>query len=274
MKAVRLVSMVLVIFATGIFLYQFAQSSNEAAKPTRDDTPATVAQAPRPDAPKIKVTRAAECQWAAKPPVLDGVLDDPCWKDAPPIKHFASYWDKIERAGTTAYLAWDDEAIYYAGVMTDRELKSFGAHRNDSLWDGDVFELFLKPSTERPEYYEFQANPKELVFEVVMPDRGKITGDFQKQPVLGNKAVVKMVGSLDKPGDLDTSWTVEGRIPWTAFSATGGKPKPEAIWSFAICRYDHGPEGTEPVLMSSAPLTKMNFHHYEDYGKLRFVGPK
>jgi hypothetical protein len=26
--------------------------------------------------------------------------------------------------------------------------------------------------------------------------------------------------------------------------------------------------------MSSAPLTKPNFHRYEDYGKLRFEGPR
>ena len=68
-------------------------------------------------------------------------------------------------------------------------------------------------------------------------------------------------------------WTVEGRIPWTAFQPSGGKPKPGDVWRFALCRYDYGPEGTKPVLMSSAPLTQPSFHRHEDYGKLRFDGP-
>ena len=55
---------------------------------------------------------------------------------------------------------------------------------------------------------------------------------------------------------------------------SGGRPRPGASWLFALCRYDYGPEGTEPVLMSSAPLTRANYHRYEDYGRLHFEGPR
>ena len=221
------------------------------------------------------VTREAVCRWAAKPPVLDGKLDDRCWQDAVAITQFASYWDKkTPRPGTRAYLVWDDDALYYAATMTDAELRSYGKHRNDTLWDGDVFEMFFKPSGSGPEYYEFQANPRELIFECYFPRRGDYPKDLSQAPILGNKAVVRLDGTLDHPGDRDTSWTVEGRIPWSAFQPTGGKPKPGDEWRFALCRYDYGPEGTKPVLMSSAPLTKGSFHQHEDYGKLRFEGPR
>jgi Carbohydrate family 9 binding domain-like len=220
------------------------------------------------------VTRAAVCRWAAEPPVLDGKLDDRCWQRTAGIDRFASFWvnPPKSRQGTIAYLVWDDDALYYAGTMTDAELRSFGTKRNDHLWNGDVFELFLKPSAERPEYYEFQANPRGVVFEAPFPKRGHDFGGFAKAPVLGSKAVVALKGTLDQPGDRDESWSVEGRIPWAAFAPTGGKPRPGAEWFFAICRYDYGKEGTEPVTMSSAPLTKSSFHRYEDYGKLRFEG--
>lgn len=220
------------------------------------------------------ITREAVCRWAAKPPTLDGKLDDPCWKDAVPITRFASFWNKTPRAGTRAYLVWDEEAIYYAAEMTDAELRSNGQRRNDTLWDGDVFEMFFMPSATGPEYYEFQANPKALVFECAFPRRGAYPADIHDVPVLGNTAAVHLDGTLDQPGDRDERWTVEGKIPWTAFQATGGKPKPGAEWRFALCRYDHGPKGTQPVLSSSAPLTKPSFHRHEDYGKLRFEGPR
>jgi hypothetical protein len=222
------------------------------------------------------VTRQAVCRWAAQPPVLDGKLDDPCWQKAAVIDRFASFWTekKTPRPGMFAYLVWDDDALYYAGSMTDTELRSFGTKRNDTLWNGDVFELFLKPTVEKPEYYEFQANPRALVFEMVFPKRGQYPDDLTKAPVLGNKAVVALRGTLDQPGDRDEGWTVEGRVPWSAFAPTGGRPKPDDQWLFAICRYDYGPKDTKPITMSSAPLTQPNFHRYEDFGKLRFEGPR
>ena len=220
------------------------------------------------------VTRQAVCRWASKPPVLDGKLDDPCWQQAKVIDHFAAYWNKTPRSGTRAFLVWDDEAIYYAGSMTDAEVRAFGTHRNDTLWDGDVFELFLKPSAGRPEYFEFQGNPRGFVFEMAFSRRGQHPEPYSKGPVLGTKAVTVVDGTLDHPGDKDKGWTIEGRIPWSAFALTGARPKPGDSWLFAICRYDYGPEGTEPIQMSSAPLTQLSFHHYEDYGTLRFEGPR
>jgi hypothetical protein len=220
------------------------------------------------------VTRHAICRWAAQPPVLDGKLDDRCWQKAAVIDHFASFWTKTPRAGTFAYLVWDDDALYYAASMTDAELRAFGTKRNDTLWEGDVFELFFKPAVDKPEYFEFQANPRMLVFEMAFPKRQHDSLAFAKAPPLGSKAVVALDGTLDKPGDRDLGWSVEGRIPWTAFAIAGGKPKPGDEWRFALCRYDYGPEGTKPITMSSAPLTKPSFHHYEDYARLRFEGPR
>jgi hypothetical protein len=221
-------------------------------------------------------TTQAACRWAAQPPVLDGNLDDACWQKAAVIDRFGTFWTdpKSARPGTFAYLVWDDEALYYAGSMTDTELRSFGTRRNDTLWNADVFELFLKPSAEKPEYFEFQANPRALVFEMAFSKRDLSRRDFTSAPALGSKAVVALKGTLDQPGDRDEGWTVEGRIPWSAFAKTGGKPKPGDSWFFAICRYDYGPQGTKPVTMSSAPLTRPSFHQYEDYGKLQFEGPR
>lgn len=220
------------------------------------------------------VTRKAICRWAAQPPVLDGNLDDACWKDAVAIRQFASYWDKkTPRPGMVAYFLWDRDNLYYAARMLDTEVRSAGTKRNDTLWDGDVFEMFFKPSDSSPKYYEFQANPKSLVFECYFPSRGVYPADIHKVPVLGNTAVATVDGTLDQPGDTDKSWTVEGRIPWTAFQPTGGQPRPGAAWKFALCRYDYGPQGTKPVLMSSAPLSRASFHQTEDYGTLQFEGP-
>ncbi|MFO0960586.1 MAG: sugar-binding protein [Isosphaeraceae bacterium] len=218
------------------------------------------------------VTREADCNWADQAPKIDGIADEAVWKKAQVIDKFPAFWKGLDTGKTTrARLLWDDEALYFAAEMTDAELKSFGTKRNDTIWNGDVFELFFKPSADRPEYYEYQVNPKSVILELAIPGRGFNFQEIAAKPPMGFQAVAKVDGTLDRPGDTDKGWSVEGRIPWTIFAPTGGKPKPGDAWSFALCRYDYGPEGTEPVLMSSAPLTRPNFHRYEDYGRLRFV---
>jgi len=220
-------------------------------------------------------TREAVCRKVATAPRIDGKLDDQAWKDAAPIDRFPSFWNRVDpQSGTRAWLVWDDSALYFAAQMPDAELRSFGMKRNDHLWNGDVFELFFKPSTERPNYYEFQVNPKSVILELAFPERGFDLNTLAARPPMGFEAVTVAEGTIDTPGDRDRSWSVEGRIPWSIFAASGGKPKAGDVWNFALCRYDYGLEGTEPVLMSSAPLTKKSFHRYEDYGRLSFEAAK
>ena len=218
------------------------------------------------------VTREASCRRVETAPVIDGDLDDPAWREAAPIEDFPAFWSGSDPAAgsTRALLVWDDEALYFAATMTDADLRAHGTERNDRLWLGDVFELFFKPSEGSPRYYEFQANPRSVILELAFPERGFPFEELAARPPMGFEAVAAVDGTLDRPGDADRSWRVEGKIPWSIFEPTGGRPEPGDVWRFALCRYDYGPEGTEPILTSSAPLTAPSFHRYEDYGRLRF----
>jgi uncharacterized protein (TIGR03067 family) len=214
------------------------------------------------------VTREAECRWTEQAPTIDGKLDDPAWRSASVIDRFPAFWKKSETApahATKAKLVWDREALYYSAEMVDADVRAFGTKHNDHLWNGDVFEMFFKPSLDRPQYFEFQVNPKSVLFEAAFLERNKPVEPFESSKPLGMSAVAATSAS---------GWTVEGRIPWTAFGPTFSRPSSGEEWSFALCRYDYfGPDKTPPVLMSSAPLTRPSFHRFEDFGRLRFVGP-
>ena len=43
------------------------------------------------------VTRKAVCRWAEEPPVLDGKLDDRCWKTATVIDRFRHVLDESQK---------------------------------------------------------------------------------------------------------------------------------------------------------------------------------
>lgn len=210
-----------------------------------------------------------------KAPVLDGKADEKAWADAMPIKSFQAFWSGQQpKLPHEARILWDDEAMYFFAELPDNYLKVFGKKRNDTLWLGDVFELFFKPSTESPAYYELQANPLGLILELPFPRRGYSFEELAALPHQGMEVAVHVEGSIEEPGKKDKKWTVEGRLPWKMFAATGGKPKAGDIWQFQLSYYDYGPDGTEPELGSCAPLTVPSYHRYEDYAGLKFEGAK
>jgi hypothetical protein len=230
-----------------------------------------------PDAPKPAaeppVVRAAECRWAKQPIKIDGRTEDPAWADAQELTGFSVFWEK--KAGethTAARLMWDDDYLYFTAEMEDYDLYADVTERNGMTWLNDVFELFFKPAANKPAYYEFQVNAANTPLELYFPSRG--AGGFRRfAPItkLGLESAVKRRGTLNKHDDKDGGWTVEGRIPWSGFAATGGKPQQGAKWRFALCRYDYSAYLEQPELTSSAPLTRPDFHRYEDYGELTFV---
>jgi hypothetical protein len=216
---------------------------------------------------------AYECRTARGPLALDGLLDEPAWAEAVVIDRFwAPGQGRASKTATRARLLWDAEALWFAAEMEDVDLYATVKDRDGMLWENDVFELFFMPPTARGSYYEFQVGAAGAVLDMFLPSRGAggyfrfVKGD------LGLRAQVRLKGTLNAWDERDEGWTAEGRIPWTAFAATGGAPAAGDVWRFALCRYDYSVAHDAPELSSCAPLTERNFHRYEDYADLRFSG--
>jgi hypothetical protein len=229
--------------------------------------------AQQPDPP---IVRAAECRWAGRTITIDGKLTEAAWEQAQVLQDFAVYWQKRKaQTATKARLLWDNRYLYFSAEMEDTDLFADVKEHNGLTWENDVFELFFKPSADRRAYYEFQVNALNTQLELFLPSRG--SGGYRRfapDTQLGMESAVRLQGTLNNWQDTDTGWTVEGRIPWTAFKATGGRPTAGDKWRFALCRYDYSVAFERPELSSTAPLTQSDFHRYEDYGELTFVGPK
>jgi hypothetical protein len=231
----------------------------------------------RPGEPskEVPAVRAAECRRATSPIQIDGKLDEPAWQQASVLKDFAVYWEhRVPKTTTRARLLWDDQYLYFAADMDDSDLYADVTEHNGMCWFNDVFELFFKPSPSRLGYYEFQVNAANTQLEMYLPSRGAGGyGRFHHRR-LGIESQVVLRGTLNHWQDRDDGWTVEGRIPWTAFQPTGGRPQIGDKWRFALCRYDYSTAFEQPELSSTAPLTDASFHHYEDYGELTFTGSR
>ena len=129
------------------------------------------------------------------------------------------------RARTTARLLWDREWLYFLAELTDTEVTAEVREHDGPMWENDVFELFLKPSEKHAGYYEFEVNPFGAVLDAFFPTEKswRDPGQLHRDP-FHVEAKVVVHGTLNEPGDRDTGWTVEGRIPWSDFNHTGGRP--------------------------------------------------
>jgi uncharacterized repeat protein (TIGR03806 family) len=218
-----------------------------------------------------------ECRWADEPITIDGKADEPAWKHAQVIDHFAMPWagpNALPHTATRARLLWDREYLYFFADMDDSDLYADVTEHDGMTWNNDVFEMFLKPADDKPGYYEFQVSPANTTMDMFLPTR--TSGGYERYKsadAFEFKTAVKLRGTLNRWQDKDTGWSVEGRLRWRDMVQTGGRPNPDEAWKFALCRYDYSVDLDGPELSSCAPLTKPSFHRYEDYATLRFVGP-
>lgn len=219
-----------------------------------------------------------QCAWTSEKITIDGAADEKAWEAATLIEDFAMTWLKDglkpERS-TKARLLWDRDFLYFHAEMEDGDLYADIDEDDGDLWLNDVFELFFKPSKNHGGYYEFQVNPTGAVLDCFFPRRN--AGGLAR--FIGDQdfhidAEVKLNGTLNDWTDQDEGWSVEGRIPWTDFHRSGGRPAADEVWTFHLARYDYSVDLKNGVdSSSSAPLTKYNFHFWEDYEPIRFVGP-
>lgn len=242
---------------------------------------AGAADSPVPPPLKQLPPVAFECRWADTPITIDGKPDEPAWTHAEAVEAFHLPWlgdqARMARTTTKAKLLWDREYLYFFAEMEDADLFADVREHDGDTWNNDVFELFFVPDRTKPGYYEFQVSAANIKFDAFYPKRD--FKDFEKQRKAGDFHIdtkVILRGTLNRRDDMDRGWSVEGRIPWTDFLRTGGRPVPGEVWGLNLCRYDYNRAWEKPELSCVAPIRKPKissfFHQTEDYATVRFVG--
>ena len=237
----------------------------------------------------VLVTVCAGCQSgaplsSAKPNVylvrqtdetitIDGRLDEPAWQRAEAISRF--YVFRPEDAGaispTQVRMLWDQEFLYLCFQCEDADIWSFSDTPDDSLWDGDVAEFFVKPYRDQRFYYEFVFAPNGTLYDARYPSRGSGLASRFKGWSSGAKIATTINGTDNDYHDDDTGYIIEAAIPWAAFREAG-KPATGTQWTFGAFRYDYSKLFEEPLLLKSFPgEATQGFHSYESYGEMRFV---
>lgn len=184
------------------------------------------------------------CRRAQGPIRIDGSLDDAAWRNAPWTAHFVDIEGSAKprpRFRTRAKMLWDDECFYVAAEMEEPHVwATLSAHDSVIFRDND-FEVFLNPSGDGLNYFEFEINALNTGWDLFLPKPYKMKGRADNSwEIPGLKTAVYVDGTLNDPTGIDRGWSVEIAFPWTAFASRAPvrRPNPGDTWRVNFSRVE------------------------------------
>ncbi len=211
-----------------------------------------------------------QAKKVSEAPRIDGKLNDPAWSLATWTQPFRNPNGEAiaENKSTRAKILYDKEALYLGVTSQDSNLVSRFNSRDQELWKADVVELFIDPGFQQENYIEIQFSPAQQIFDALFtshrkPDWPKASKAFNHD---GITVRVSAKGTVNQPGDTDTSWTVEARIPFKGLGPIQRAPRMNSTWAFNLYRLD-----TENTRGTFVPVGN-DYHKLTGAGVLKF-GP-
>jgi hypothetical protein len=206
-----------------------------------------------------------------RPITVDGVLDEPVWRRLKPVGAFVVEGGSPAEFETEAKLCWDDKHLYVAFSCIDNDIWGTYTKRDDPLYEQEVCEIFINPSGDLVNYYEFEVSPRNVVWDgrIYNPD-GARSKNFRGEPEWNCEGLltgVRVAGTLDDRSDLDQVWTVEMAIPFAQLVKR--PPTDRERWRANLYRIDRG-EKDEYSSWSATLTDKPDFHVPKRFGTLIF----
>ena len=164
----------------------------------------------------------------AKPLKIDGKLDDASWLAVPWTDEFVDIEGNLKpppRYRTRAKMLWDDGFFYIGAELEEPHVWATLTKRDTVIYNDNDFEVFIDPNGDSHEYYEFEMNALNTVWDLLLPKPYKDGGRaVESWNIDGLKTAVHVRGTLNNPSDTDSGWSVEIAMPWRALQEYAHRP--------------------------------------------------
>lgn len=168
--------------------------------------------------------------YAQEAPRIDGRLDDAAWARAPwtdPFVDIEGSRRPAPRFQTRAKMAWDSTYLYVAARMEEPHVWGTLTERNSIIFHDNDFEIFVDPDGDNHNYYEFEVNALNTIWELTLArpykDGGPATHGTN---IEGLRSAVHVDGTLNAAHDTDAGWSVEVALPWAGLARYASRPVP------------------------------------------------
>lgn len=171
---------------------------------------------------------------------VDGKGDEISWQKTAFSEDFIDIeGEKKPKYQTNMKMLYNDEYLYVYAKMEEPHIWGTLKQRDTVIFYNNDFEIFIDPDGDTHNYYEFEVNALNTVWDLFLVKPYRESGPvINSWNVRGLKSAVHIEGSLNDPEDEDTYWSVEVGIPWQVLSeANVHKRIPEnEFWRFNFSR--------------------------------------
>lgn len=153
---------------------------------------------------------------------IDGKLDESDWNKVEWTSDFVDIEGPLKplpRFKTNAKMLWDQNYFYIAAKLQEPDIWGTLKNRDDIIFYDNDFEVFIDPDGDSHNYVEFEMNALNTIWDLLLkqPYRDIDKAALHAFDIKGIKSGVAVNGTINRPGDVDESWTVEIAFPWDAF---------------------------------------------------------
>ena len=171
------------------------------------------------------------CRRAASPVKIDGRIDDAAWAKARWTDWFVDIQGSaaaMPRFRTRAKMLWDDEYFYVAAELEEPQVWATLTQHDAVIFHDNDFEVFLNPSGDGRNYFEFEINALNTGWDLFLPkpyrEGGKADNSWE---IPGLRTAIRVQGTLNDARDVDRGWSLEIAIPWSAFASRAPVERPK-----------------------------------------------
>lgn len=188
-----------------------------------------------------------------------------------PLRQFWLKKPEADFAPAQVSIGWRGKSLLLLAELHDRDIFTRAKKPNQRMWElGDVFEMFLCPARQAA-YYEFHVTPNNLWLQLRFNDSSVVERlrkgeDFA--PCLINKKVFRSSVWLRRK---ENRWFVYAEIPLKVICE---KKSGHRLLLFSFSRYDYTRGRKAPVISSTSPHQRPNFHARHEWAKLKFYKEK
>ncbi|MDZ7265035.1 MAG: carbohydrate-binding family 9-like protein [candidate division KSB1 bacterium] len=170
------------------------------------------------------------CYQANFPLKIDGKHDEPIWQQTDWTDDFVDIEGDLKprpRFRTRAKMLWDADYFYVAAELEEPDIWATLTERDAVIFYDNDFEIFIDPDGDTHEYYEFEMNAFNTVWDLLLikpyRDGGPAVNAWDIQ---GLKTGVFIDGTINQPGDRDKFWSVEVALPWQVLKECAHRDTP------------------------------------------------
>ncbi|MCK7558358.1 carbohydrate-binding family 9-like protein [Chitinophaga sedimenti] len=136
-------------------------------------------------------------------------------------------------------MIWNNTYLFIFAELREPHLQA-GLHQRDTIIYADNdFEVFIDPNGDTHQYFEIEVNAFNTVMDLFMSKPYRNGGNAMLNwDVKGLRTAVQHYGTINRPGDKDSAWTVEMAIPFSALGLfrENMRPKDNTHWRINFSR--------------------------------------